>query len=255
VNAVKRKVLRPPGYTANKVARVSASSSTSSSSVGLPLFPANSYWTPMQTPLEVSSAIPVNMTNVARTLFECNHLPMREHESQLHDSITQPTVASFPACENLDNAVMSRPNLQVTVEDYVRRDPGTGSPRTPQCEMSIFVGRDDTDALVDVIDTAIEGFTVEQLSALQDRVSQLFAHHLRDVERRAGVWNPLLAHMSGRSVSCSSSSLGSSSTAYIDPTPLLATPEVPVDPVEVLCGMFRDYEEYFNLHFNPNGSL
>ena len=64
-----------------------------------------------------SNPISVNMTSVARTLFECNHPSMHEHGSPRPVSITQPTVASSHASENLENAVLSRSNLHVTVED------------------------------------------------------------------------------------------------------------------------------------------
>ena len=73
---MKRKVLRPPGYTANKVARVSASSSTSSSSVGLLAFPSTAYVDP--TPLIAAADFAVETLSLNYLLLLLLNLPLNQ---------------------------------------------------------------------------------------------------------------------------------------------------------------------------------
>jgi hypothetical protein len=222
------------------ITMVGASSTSNSGPtvVTIPSFPASSYVTPLQVTPDMVSL------NTTSSTVPGSHVAQLDFQSPPQVIKEEPFVtSSSPSIGRSDVAEANSSPLKIIVEELVHVDPQTGSPYSPQCEKTFVVERNDVQALLAVVDTAIEGFTRDQLLELQQSLGELFVQHERQTEYRHAhisisvpnpvgrVHNPLLPQMYSSAVS--------SSTAYVDSTP-------EVNPAVMFGELYN--EVYFGSH-------
>ena len=159
--------------------------------------------------------------------------------------------------------------------------------------MTFLIERDDVDALLNVVNTAVEGFSMGQLLEVQHYLRGIFNHHECQAQRRnahdpvnamvssSGVQNPLLpdsysagltigtnssvraidnpllAHMSPVVIPTSTTLERTYSTAYVDTAPVVVDPTAPEEGTseELLLTLLQTFEQYYNQHPGPSSPL